>query len=148
MPWISVTLCLALSLWGGVAIAQVTTLQCNGTAYYPEVATGSGIRSGSSVGYSGTLTIDTAKGVFSGELFIATALAGFPSYEVEITEVKPNYFGGKKLFRARGGAVHALNVSVDRTTGKVVLFEFPEGGTSSFTGFSLNADCKVARPLF
>lgn len=98
--------------------------------------------------YSGTVTIDSARGVFSGDLFSATAIAGFPMYEVEITEVKPNLLAGKKAFTARNGDLHALNVSVDRNTGKLALFEFPEGGKTSFTGFLLTADCKVARPLF
>lgn len=130
------------------ARAQVTTLQCNGTAYYPQAATGSRIPPASSVGFSGTFVIDTAKGVFSGDLLSSTAIAGFPMHEVEITEVKASSVGGKKTFMASSGAFHALHVWVDRNTGKVVLFEFPEGGRSAFTGFSLNADCKVARPLF
>lgn len=142
----SITVILALACVS--AFAQVTTLQCSGTAHFPQVLPGSVIPAGTSMAYSGTVTIDSTKGVFSGDLFSATAIAGFPMHEVEITEVKTNDIGGKRGFTSRSGAAHALNVSIDRNTGKLALYEFPEGGRTAFSGFSLMADCRVARPLF
>lgn len=135
--------------WGfGTAIGQVVTLQCAGTAHFPQVSIGSAVPPGTSMSYSGTVNIDPGKGVFSGDLFSATAIAGFPIWEVEITEFKPNQLLGKKTFTTRNGATHALNVSIDRNTGKLAFYEFPLDGRASFTGFLLTADCKVARPLF